>query len=89
MCLQHYYLQYIILQNSLSILYLNIYIYIYIIYIHIIYIYLCMYIYMHMYIYNIYIIYLAFTTEGLFGIAIESWPEWDLNPRPLSSVQTL
>ena len=82
MCLQHYYLQYIILQNSLSILYLNIYIYI-------IYIYICMYMYMHMYIYNIYIIYLAFTTEGLFGIAIESWPEWDLNPRPLNSVQTL
>ena len=48
-----------------------------------------MYMYMHMYIYNIYIIYLAFTTEGLFGIAIESWPEWDLNPRPLNSVQTL
>ena len=48
-----------------------------------------MYMYMHMYIYNIYIIYLAFTTEGLFGIAIESWPKWDLNPRPLNSVQTL
>ena len=22
-------------------------------------------------------------------VAIESWPEWDLNPRPLNSVQTL
>ena len=22
-------------------------------------------------------------------LAIESWPEWDLNPRPLNSVQTL
>ena len=27
------------------------------------------------------------TTEGLFEVAIESWPEWDLNPRPLNSVQ--
>ena len=24
----------------------------------------------------------------LFEVAIESWPEWDLNPRPLNSVQT-
>ena len=24
-----------------------------------------------------------------FEVAIESWPEWDLNPRPLNSVQTL
>ena len=29
------------------------------------------------------------TTEGLFEVAIESWPEWHLNPRPLNSVQTL
>ena len=21
-------------------------------------------------------------------VAIESWPQWDLNPRPLNSVQT-
>ena len=28
-------------------------------------------------------------TEGFFEVAIESWPEWDLNPRPLNSVQTL
>ena len=27
--------------------------------------------------------------EVLFEVAIESWPEWDLNPRPLNSVQTL
>ena len=27
--------------------------------------------------------------EGLFEEAIESWPKWDLNPRPLNSVQTL
>ena len=33
-------------------------------------------------------VYYIFTTEGLFEVAIESWPEWDLNPRPLNSVQT-
>ena len=33
---------------------------------------------------NIYIyIYMVFTTEGLLEVAIESWPKWDLNPRPL------
>ena len=32
---------------------------------------------------------MVFTTEGLFEVAIESWPEWDLNPRPLNSVQML
>ena len=25
----------------------------------------------------------VFTTDGFFEVAIESWPEWDLNPRPL------
>ena len=44
-----------------------------------------MYIYMYIYIY----ICMVFTTKGLFEVAIESWPEWDLNPRPLNSVQTL
>ena len=29
------------------------------------------------------------TTEGFLEVAIESWPEWDLSPRPLNSVQTL
>ena len=29
---------------------------------------------------------MVFTTEGLFEVAMESWPEWDLNPRPLNSV---
>ena len=29
---------------------------------------------------------LVFTTEGFLEVAIESWPEWDLNPRPLNSV---
>ena len=28
-------------------------------------------------------------TEGFFEVAIASWREWDLNPRPLNSVQTL
>ena len=23
------------------------------------------------------------TTDGFFEVATESWPEWDLNPRPL------
>ena len=32
---------------------------------------------------------MVFTTVGLFEVAIESWSEWDLNPRPLNSVQTL
>ena len=33
---------------------------------------------------------MVFITEGLaIEVAIESWPEWDLNPRPLNSVQTL
>ena len=27
---------------------------------------------------------MVFTTEGLLDVAIESWPEWDLNPRPLN-----
>ena len=32
---------------------------------------------------------MACTTEGFFEVAIESWPELDLNPRPLNSVQML
>ena len=24
---------------------------------------------------------MVFTTEGFLEVAIESWPEWDLNPR--------
>ena len=31
---------------------------------------------------------MIFTTEGLFEVAIESWPGWDLNPRPLSDALT-
>ena len=26
-------------------------------------------------------IYMVFITEGFFEVAIESWPEWDLNPQ--------
>ena len=26
---------------------------------------------------------MVFTIDGFFEVAIESWPEWDLNPRPL------
>ena len=29
---------------------------------------------------------MVFTTEGLFELAMESWPEWDLNPQSLNSV---
>ena len=29
---------------------------------------------------------MVFITKGFFEVAIESWPEWDLNPRPLNSV---
>ena len=54
--------------------------------------YVCIYMYMcdmcvciYIYIY----LYMVFTTEGFLEVAIESWPEWDLNPRPLNSVQTL
>ena len=32
---------------------------------------------------------MVFITEGFFEVAIESWPEWDLNPRPLNSVETI
>ena len=30
-----------------------------------------------------------FTTDGFFEVAIESWPECDLNSRPLNSIQKL
>ena len=32
---------------------------------------------------------MVLTTDRFFEVAKESWPEWDLNPRPLNSVQTL
>ena len=30
---------------------------------------------------------MVFTSERFFEVAIESWPEWDLNPQPVNSVQ--
>ena len=46
------------------------------------------YIYIYIILYLCLYIYMVFTTEGLFEVAnIESWPEWDLNPRPLNSFQ--
>ena len=32
---------------------------------------------------------MVFATKGFLEVAIESWLEWDLNKRPLNSVQTL
>ena len=29
---------------------------------------------------------MVFTTEGFLEVAIEHWPEWDLNTRPQNSV---
>ena len=29
---------------------------------------------------------MVFTTERLLEVAIESWPEWNLNPRPLTNI---
>ena len=49
---------------------------------HVIYIYIYIYIYICIYIYIfIYIIIYIFTTEDFFEVAIEVWPEWDLNPQ--------
>ena len=33
--------------------------------------------------------YMVFTTKGFSEVAIEIWPEWNLNPQPLNSVQML
>ena len=32
---------------------------------------------------------MVFTTEVFFEVAIESWPEWDLNPQLVNSIQML
>ena len=32
---------------------------------------------------------MVFTTDGFSQEAIESWPEWELNPQPLNPVPTL
>ena len=31
---------------------------------------------------------MVFITDRFFEVAIESWPEWDLNPQPLKSICT-
>ena len=48
-----------------------------------------MYLYIYIYIFIYIYIYIVFSTDGFFEVAIESWPEWDLDPRPLNSIQTL
>ena len=45
-------------------------------------------VYKNIYIYIYIYIYAVFITDGFFEIAIENWPEWDLNPEPLNSVKT-
>ena len=32
---------------------------------------------------------MVFTTEEFLEVAIESWPGWDLNPRPLNYIYIL
>ena len=32
---------------------------------------------------------MVFITEGFLEVALESWPEWDLNSGPVNSIQTL
>ena len=32
---------------------------------------------------------MVFTTEGFFEVAAKGWREWDLNPQPMNSIQTL
>ena len=32
---------------------------------------------------------MVFTSDRFSEVATKSWPEWNLNPRPLNSVQTL
>ena len=31
---------------------------------------------------------MVFATDGFFEVAIESWPEWDLNPREMLRFKT-
>ena len=63
----------------------HVFIYSFIMYFLDLYIYIsCIYI---IYIFQVCIIY--FTTEGFFKVAVESWLEWDLKPRPLNSVQII
>ena len=71
---------YHIYADNFALILFYIYIHMYII----LYIYICVCIYIYTY-----ILFMLFTTEVYFEVAIESWLEWDLNPRPLNSVQAL
>ena len=42
----------------------------------------------HVYEFHIYIYIYIYVTGRFFEVAIEGWPELDLNPRPLNSIQT-
>ena len=56
---------------------------------YVIYIYICVCVCVCVCVWCVCVCVCLFTTEGFFEVAIESWPEWDLNPRPVNSVQTL
>ena len=56
-------------------------------YLYIIYLSICLSIYLFIYL-SINIMYMVFTTERFLEVVIESWPEWNLDPQPLNSVQT-
>ena len=32
---------------------------------------------------------MVFTSDGFFEVAMQSWPDFDFNPGPLNSVETL
>ena len=48
-----------------------------------------MYIYIYVCIYIRIVLYMVLTVEEFLEVAMESRPKWDLNPRPLNSVQML
>ena len=73
---------YHIYADNFALILFCIYIHMYII------LYIYIYVYIYIYIYT-YILFMLFTTEVFFEVAIESWLEWDLNPRPVNSVQAL
>ena len=81
-------------------LHCNLFVMRYIFWLTIIYIYICIYIYIwtrNQYVYVlqnnsktknttfVWRIFVYMYTEGVFEVAVESWPEWDLNPRPLNT----
>ena len=35
------------------------------------------------------LVHMIFTTERFIEVAIENWRDWDLNPRPMNSIQTI